>query len=461
MFFRNLLCTVTLATFASAAVAKQIPTPYTSEQSEATSEEILKREAEPEPARTAAWEEAHGGPAPTYKYGEQYGEEHDASAWHIAREANPLPEAEAEAEPGWANVGGHRQKKPGNWGHMAREAEPMAEAEAEAEPGWANVGGHRQHKPGNWASRLAEGVKKPFTKGGPAKFKNMLDNHARQADGPDGEDVADNAQTPGLLARDPRPEDLKIPDFGDQVVDTSLEGLLERRDAEDDDEDDGYDGEKTELSSDGSKADLSGYDAGVLQRRSDGTADEVDYSLEGYEKESFETEEEEKEIRLIQARDLAEDQVAADDKYLHSDEHKKFLASHGVTERSFADDLQDAEHDRIDARDANKVNGANVVPDFGDAKVETSLEGMSLPTRDVNGETDAPDYYGEEIDFSLEGYDEAVVQARGVADEEPADEKADAEEGEGEEGSKDSDADAAYANAEVVEEFFAPGPELA
>jgi hypothetical protein len=426
MFFRNLLCTVTLATFASAAVAKQIPTPYTSEQSGATSEEVLKREAEPEPARTAAWEEAHGGPAPTYRYGEQYGEEHDASAWHIAREANPLPEAEAEAEPGWANVGGHRQKKPGNW-----------------------------------ASRLAEGVKKPFTKGGPTKFKNMLDNHARQADGPDGEDVADNAQTPGLLARDPRPEGLKIPDFGDQVVDTSLEGLLERRDAEDDDEDDGYDGEKTELSSDGSKAGLSGYDAGVLQRRSDGTADEVDYSLEGYEKESFETEEEEKEIRLIQARDLAEDQVAADDKYLHSDEHKKFLASHGVTERSFADDLQDAEHDRIDARDANKVNGASVVPDFGDVKVDTSLEGISLPTRDVNGETDAPDYYGEEIDFSLEGYDEAVVQARGVADEEPADEKADAEEGEGEEGSKDSDADAAYANAEVVEEFFAPGPELA
>jgi hypothetical protein len=421
MFFRNLLCTVTLATFASAAVAKQIPTPYTSEQSEATSEEILKREAEPEPARTAAWEEAHGGPAPTYKYGEQYGEEHDASAWH-----------------------------------MAREAEPMAEAEAEAEPGWANVGGHRQHKPGNWASRLAEGVKKRFTKGGPTKFKNMLDNHARQADGPDGEDVADNAQPPGLLARDPRPEDLKIPHFGDQVVDTSLEGLLERRDAEDDDEDDGYDGEKTELSSDGSKADLSGYDAGVLQRRSDGTADEFDYSLEGYEKESFETEEEEKEIRLIQARDLAEDQVAADDKYLHSDEHKEFLASHGATERSFGDDLEDAEHDRIDARDANKVNGANVVPDFGDANVDTSLEGMSLPARDVKDEKDAPDYYGEEIDFSLEGYDEAVVQARGVPDE-----KADDEEGEGEEGSKDSDADAAYANAEVVEEFFAPGPELA
>jgi hypothetical protein len=328
--------------------------------------------------------------------------------------------------------------------------------EAEAEPGWANVGGHRQKKPGNWASRLAEDVKKPFTKGGPTKFKNMLDNHARQAAGPEDEDIADNGQHPGLLARDPRPEDLKIPDFGDQVVDTSLEGLLERRDAEDDDEDDGYDGEKTELSSDGSKADLSGYDAGVLQRRSDGTADEVDYSLEGYEKESFETEEEEKEIRLIQARDLAEDQVAANDKYLHSDEHKEFLASHGVTERSFGDDLEDAEHDRIDARDANKVNGANVVPDFGDAKVDTSLEGMSLPARDVNGETDAPDYYGEEIDFSLEGYDEAVVQARGVPDE-----KADAEEGEGEEGSKDSDADAAYANAEVVEEFFAPGPELA
>jgi hypothetical protein len=289
MFFPNLLCTVTLATLASAAAAKQIPTPYTSEQSESNSGDMLKREAEPEPARTAVWEQSHGGAAPTYKFGEQ----HDAHAWHIAREANPMPEADAEAEPGWANVGGNRQKKPGHWGHAAREAE------AEAEPGWANVGGNRQKKPGNWGSWVPEGVKKPFTKGGPSKFKNLLSNHPRdEADAE--EDVDVNEAPAGLLARDPRPEDLDIPDFGDQVVDTSLKGLLDRRDADDDDDDDeedGYDGEQTELASDGSKADLSGYDPKVLQSRSGSTAGEIDYSLEGYEAETFENQEEEKESR--------------------------------------------------------------------------------------------------------------------------------------------------------------------
>lgn len=405
MFFPNLLCTVTLATLASAAVAKQIPTPYTSEQSESNSGDMLKREAEPEPARTAVWEQSHGGAAPTYKFGEQ----HDAHAWHIAREANPMPEADAEAEPGWANVGGNRQKKPGNWG--------------------------------SW---VPEGVKKPFTKGGPSKFKNLLSNHPRdEADAE--EDVDINEAPAGLLARDPRPEDLDIPDFGDQVVDTSLKGLLDRRDADDDDDDDGedgYDGEQTELASDGSKADLSGYDHKVLQSRSGSTAGEIDYSLEGYEAETFENQEEEKEFRLIQARDLAEDQVAADDEYLHSDEHREFLASHGVTQRSFGDDLQDAEHDRIDARDVGKVDVP--IPDFGDQVIDTSLGGMDLPTRDVKGEDTAPDYYGQDIDFSLEGYDNAIVQARGV-DEQVADAAQDG-----------YDPDAAYADAEVVEEFIAP-----
>jgi len=405
MFFPNLLCTVTLATLASAAVAKQIPTPYTSEQSESNSEDVLKREAEPEPARTAAWEQSHGGAAPTYKFGEG----HDAHAWHIAREANPMPEADAEAEPGWANVGGNRQKKPGNWG--------------------------------SW---VPEGVKKPFTKGGPSKFKNLLSNHPRdEADAE--EDVDINEAPAGLLARDPRPEDLDIPDFGDQVVDTSLKGLLDRRDADDDDDDDGedgYDGEQTELASDGSKADLSGYDPKVLQSRSGSTGGEIDYSLEGLEAETFENEEEEKEFRLIQARDLAEDQVAVDDEYLHSDEHREFLASHGVTERSFGDDLQDAEHDRIDARDVGKVDVP--IPDFGDQVIDTSLGGMDLPTRDVEGEDTEPDYYGQDIDFSLEGYDNAIVQARGV-DEQVADAAQDG-----------YDPDAAYADAEVVEEFIAP-----
>ena len=430
MFFRNLLCTVTLATLASAAVAKQIPTSYNSGESESTTEEVFEREAEPEPARTAVWEQAHGGPAPSYKFGE----EHDASAWHIARDANPMAEAEAEAEPGWANVGGNRQKKPGN--HFARDANPMADAEPEAEPGWANVGGNRQQKPGNhfareanpmaeteaepgwanvggnrqhrpvsWVSSLSEAVKnaiptdRPFLKGGPSKFEGKF-KPTRETD--------DDEEVEGLFTRDPGPEDLEIPDFGDEEVDTSLEGLLVRRDAESDDDEADFDADEPY---DESQADLSGYDAGILQRRSDGTADEIDYSLEGYEEETFEIDEEEKAVRLIQARDYEEDEVAADDEYLHSDEHREFLASHGVTERSFEDDIQDAEHDRIDARDVNEP-----VPDFGDEEVDTSLEGMYLGTRDTD----------DEDDDSEDSYD----------------------------------ADAAYADAEVVQEFVAPKPGL-
>ena len=397
MFFRNLLCTVTLATLASAAVAKQIPTSYNSGESESTTEEVFEREAEPEPARTAVWEQAHGGPAPSYKFGE----EHDASAWHIARDANPMADAEPEAEPGWANVGGNRQQKPGN--HFAREANPMAETEAE--PGWANVGGNRQHRPVSWVSSLSEAVKnaiptdRPFLKGGPSKFEGKF-KPTRETD--------DDEEVEGLFTRDPGPEDLEIPDFGDEEVDTSLEGLLVRRDAESDDDEADSDADEPY---DESQADLSGYDAGILQRRSDGTADEIDYSLEGYEEETFEIDEEEKAVRLIQARDYEEDEVAADDEYLHSDEHREFLASHGVTERSFEDDIQDAEHDRIDARDLGEP-----VPDFGDEEVDTSLEGMYLGTRDTD----------EEEDDSEDSYD----------------------------------ADAAYANAEVVQEFVAPKPGL-
>ena len=397
MFFRNLLCTVTLATLASAAVAKQIPTSYNSGESESTTEEVFEREAEPEPARTAVWEQAHGGPAPSYKFGE----EHDASAWHIARDANPMADAEPEAEPGWANVGGNRQQKPGN--HFAREANPMAETEAE--PGWANVGGNRQHRPVSWVSSLSEAVKnaiptdRPFLKGGPSKFEGKF-KPTRETD--------DDEEVEGLFTRDPSPEDLEIPDFGDEEVDTSLEGLLVRRDAESDDDEADSDADEPY---DESQADLSGYDAGILQRRSDGTADEIDYSLEGYEEETFEIDEEEKAVRLIQARDYEEDEVAADDEYLHSDEHREFLASHGVTERSFEDDIQDAEHDRIDARDVNEP-----VPDFGDEEVDTSLEGMYLGTRDTD----------DEEDDSEDSYD----------------------------------ADAAYADAEVVQEFVAPKPGL-
>jgi hypothetical protein len=432
MFFRNLLCTVTLATLATAAVAKQIPNPYTSDQGDST-EEVFEREAEPEPARTAAWEQAHGGPAPSFKYGE----EHDASAWHIARDANAEPEPEA----GWANVGGNRQPKPGNHFAFARDAEP------EAEPGWANVGGNIQQKPASWASRLSSSVQaalptiKPFMKGGPPKFEGKF-NQAREADDPDSEDVDEQHEEPeDLVARN---ANLEIPDFGDEEVDTSLAGLLLPREAVDGGDSDDDDDESGEQYA-GAKEDLSGYDAGVLQARSDGTADEIDYSLAGYEAETFESAEEEKHVRLIQARDLAEDEIANDDEYLYSDEHKQFLASHGVTKRSFEDDLQDAEHNRIDARDLP-------VPDFDGEDVDTSLDGMYLETRDADADADAvvPNFDGQNVDVSLEGYYQPAVQARGAAGDEDEDEK---------EGGSD-DADAAYADAEVVKEFAAPEPEL-
>ena len=410
MYFRNLLCTVTFATLASAAVAKQIPTPYTSGQSEFTNEELFQRDAEAEakPARTAAWEQAHGGPAPTYKYGDEYGEEHNAAAWHIAREANPMPEAEPEAK-----------------------------------PGWADVGGNRQHRPAKWASRASSGIKhaiptaEPFaTKGVVKKYKGKF-YHAREADGAESENANDNE------------EELEIPDFGDEEVDTSLEGLLTRRDSEGDDEDE-EDSSEQPFYYDESQADLSGYDAEVLQRRSDGSADEIDYSLEGYEGETFESDKEEEELRVIQARDLDEDEIADGDDYIHSDEHRDFIASHGVTERSFADDLEDAEHARIDARDLKESDGADeYVPDSGGEEVDTSIDGVYLSSRDVRGgeeddDDEVPDFGDKNVDVSLEGYDQPVLHVRGADDDE-----------EEEEGDY-YDADAAYAGAEVVEELTAP-----
>jgi hypothetical protein len=445
MFFRNLLCTVTLATLASAAVAKQIPNPYTSDRDDSTTEEVFEREAEPEPARTAAWEQAHGGPAPSYKYGEG----HDASAWHIARDANAMPEAEPEADPGWPNVGGNRQPKPSNFA-FPRDANP----EPEADPGWPNVGGNRQPKPGNWASRLSSGVQdalptiKPFFKGGPSKFEGKF-TQAREADGSNSGNVNVHEEPEDLVARDANPNDLEIPDFGDQDVDTSLAGLLLPREAAGD-----QDSHKREPKEqfNGSKEDLSGYDTGVLQSRSDGTADEIDYSLAGYEAETFESDEEEKEVRLIQARDLDEDELFNDDEYLHSDEHREFLASHGVTKRSFEDDIQDAEHDRIDARDLP-------IPDFGGQDVDTSLDGMYLGARDADADAIVPNFDDQNVDVSLEGYDAPVVHARGAAGDESEDE--DKDDDRKEDGSEDHyDADAAYADAQVVKEFAAPEPEL-
>ena len=419
MYFRNLLCLVTFATLASTAVAKQIPSPYTSDESDSTTEDVFERDAEPEPepARTAVWEAAHGGPAPSYKYGE----EHDAGAWHIAREAEPMPEAEPEPEAGWANVGGNRQHKPAKWA--------------------------------SWLSKKVIPTVKPFaTKGGLKKYHGKP-HHARDADGAEIEDFdideIDDDELEKLYARGISTETLEIPDFGDEEVDTSLEGLLHARDVDDDeDSDDDDDDDSNGPYFDDSQEDLSGYDAGILQRRSDGSADEIDYSLEGYD--TFYDDDEDEESKVIRARDLADDEIAADDDYLHSDEHREFLASLGVTERSFEDDIEDAEHDRLDARDVKDIDDEEVqIPDFGDEEVDTSLEGMELEARGVEDEEDEefPDFGDKNVDTSLEGYDEPL-QTRGVDEEEDED-------------SEDYDADAAYDGAEVVEEFMAPEePEL-
>lgn len=365
MYFRNVLCTIAFATLASAAVAKQIPTPYSSESElydDAGDDDIFERNAEADPARTAAWEEAHGGPAPSY----HYGEERDAAAWHVARDAD----AEPTTKPAWLQF-------------LKNKAIPTI---------------------------------KPFkTHGGLKKYhgkhiKNgkATGNHARDVEGEDDDDFEDEDYE-GIAARNA--DDDETPDFGDQEVDTSLEGLLEAREVGEDDEDfeDDSDLERRSESEDydddeepvnESEQDLSGYDEDILQRRSDGTEDEIDYSLEGMEDVDLEEQ--------LQARDLSEEEHADYDAYLRSEEHRSLLESIGVTKRDVEDDIEDEEEfdEQLYARQAEDDD----VPDFGDADVDTSLEGL--------------------------------LEAREVDDDDEVDE----EEG----------ADAAYDNAEVVEELVAP-----
>lgn len=409
MYFRNVLCTVAFATLASAAVAKQIPTPYSSESYE---DEVLEREAEADPARTAAWEEAHGGAAPSY----HYGEEHDAGAWHIARDAEPMAEAEARI-----------RNKAVNWASWLSSALPS---------------GVKKAIPTVKPLAYKGGLKKPRVRKGPHKNKYYNPKHARDVEDEDDaefddEDFEDVPEVADLHARD-----IEVPDFGDQEVDTSLEGLLEARDVgpEDEGEEEEFDFEDVEEdeselaardvgeeeaddyeeeSVDESNEDLTGYDEEILQRRSEGTDNEVDYSLEGYD-ENIDHDED---YEGIAARDVEDDDQFDDQGFEGDDDGEVFARS-------------------IDDEDEE-------VPDFGDEEVDTSLGGL-LEARDVEGGAEGNDFDDSDYDEPFLNYDDddSSLSARGVDDEtlEDADDV-------------DNNADAAYADAEVVEELEAPAVE--
>lgn len=376
MYFHQFLCTVALATLASAAVAKQIPTPYSSESYDDTDDEVFARDAEPEadPVRQAAWEQAHGGAAPSYKFGQHHDEGHHAGthggAWHVARDA-------------------------------------------EAEPGWAHA--HKAIKPGNWASWLSSGVKnavkptgKPFIK---QQFHNKHGNfkvpgmkHARDAED---EDDYEDFDYEGL-GLDRRGTDDEIPDFGDEEVDTSLEGLLER-DVEDDFEVEsiGYDAteEEAELArrdvaggddeEDDDPYSLEGYDPEILARRAAGDED-VDYSLEGYD--DIDEADEDMDGQTLQARDVDDEE---NDAFLESQEHRDFLAEHGVEERDVEEDEGEFDDD-----------------DFAEGAFDGEQEEPSLEARDAEDDS-TEDIDGEDANADAAYADEPVVEELEAPETEP------------------------------------------
>lgn len=206
MYLQDFICTFAFATLASAAVAKQVPHPgwdkYAGERHgqhhESYHGHVHAREAEAEadPTQKAAWEQAHGGPAPTYKWTVPTGTHGFPTGWptkvpqfqhgsHHARDA--MPEAEAEAmqgarplpklpqggyhqHPDWSEVYAHPQHYPAP--HHARDVMPEAEAEAMAEPGFGHHTHdhhHAQHT-GSWTE--------------PAAWKSWLSAHPSATHGP-------------------------------------------------------------------------------------------------------------------------------------------------------------------------------------------------------------------------------------------------------------------------------------
>lgn len=328
MYFRQFLCSVALATLASAAVAKQIPTPYSGENYDDANDEVFARDAEAEadPARKAAWEHAHGGATPSYKFGQHHDAGHHVGshggAWHVARDA------EAEAEPGWAHA--HKPVKPGNWASWLSSALPSGVKNAVKPSGKPLHKQHIQNKHGH--------------------FKAPGQTYARDVE-EEGEDEYEEFDYEGLDL-DKRGTDDEIPDFGDEEVDTSLEGLLER-DVDDEDyevESVGYDADEEEAElarrnvadegegeekEDDDPYSLEGYDPEILARRSAGDED-IDYSLEGYD--DIDENDEDMDGQPLEARDLSDEELAENDEFLESQEHRDFLADHGVVERDVEED---------------------------------------------------------------------------------------------------------------------------
>jgi hypothetical protein len=415
MYFRNVICTVALATLASAAVAKQIPTPYSSmeDYGDAVDDELFERDAEAEAARTAAWEQAHGGAPASY----HYGDEHDAAAWHVARDAK--------AEPGWLDANGGQP--PAWFSHLKSKATEAAEAVKSAVP-----------------------LVKPFTKqsGGLKKHHGDHKHDGKHARDVDGEEVEEfDGEDEVLYARDFNDP---VPDFGDQDFDTSLDGYLETRDVE----------AEEDFEDEPENPDLTGYDEEILQRRSDGTADDVDYSLEGYEVDDGL---DAALSPIVHARDLNEDDEY--DAYLNSEEHRSMLESIGVTKRSAADDQQDEDefHEELytrqdeadfvddDEADYEDLQARDIVdeeqPEYDIDEEDNEESPEEVQARDIVDDGVEEYDIEEGVDVSLEGLEDGPVYARSV-DDESIEDSGDAHD--------ESDADAAYDNEPVVEELVAP-----
>jgi hypothetical protein len=426
MYFRNVVCTVALATLASAAVAKQIPTHYSREAYEdAVDDGIYDREAQADPVRTAAWAETHGGPLPSY----HYGEEHDAGAWRVARDA--------EAEPGWRNVNGG---PPPAWLASLRSMATSATA----------------------AVKNVVVPIDPTKHHGPHRMQNQHGaSRARDVNEEDDDGDLSGVGYDQLMAHD---IDLDIPDFRDQEVNTSLEGLLNARHVDT--------SEELEEKPSGLEQDLTGYDEDILQRRNDGTEAELDYSLQGMLGRDDQDDSGEY-SSPHHARDLADEGSEDYDTYLRSEEHGSMLESIGVTMRDITNDIEDEQlyDEQLFAREALEHDE---IPDFGGLKVDTSLEGL-LNARGVDDDLEIPHFDGD-VDTSLEGMLDGPVYARSVKDDDDDleiphfDGNVDTSlEGmldspiyarnvdeEGLEDADDVDDDAGAAYAEVVEELVAP-----
>lgn len=367
MYFRKILCTATFATLAAAAVAKQIPKPYSSEgHEESTATDDNDELAERDAVRTAAWEAAHGGPAPSYASGE----EHDAGAWHVAREATgEVPNfGDEEVDVSLEGYGGFEERdvdgvdgfeeieEDDDSELTRRDAEDEDEDEEGEEIDYSLEGYDADVLQRRDASADDGGEIDYSLEGYDAETEEEGEPSLEARGVDDDEDDYLNSQEHkdflaehGVFERDA--QDDAVPDFGDEDVDTSLEGYgeaLEARDVAD---------ETSEVPDFGDE--------------------EVDTSLEGYGEG-------------LHARGLEGDEDVGEVPDFGDEEVDISLEGYG--------DLY--------ARDA-----ADEVPDFGDEEVDTSLEGYGerLLTRDVE-DNDGDEYEGYDASASAAYADEPVAE---------------------------------------------------